>query len=261
MSPSTSLLLLLLLGLSQALPLQEEGDNEEKDPDTIDMTTRILTANNGSNEILLEGDLLAPRTRNAIKCYTQNCFWKKNSSGKVMVPYVVSSEYTSSEKQLISNALEGFHGKTCIRFVPRTNEYDYITVQNQGGCFSSLGRVGGVQVLSLSRPGCLYYGIVQHEFSHALGFQHEQCRSDRDSYIRIVWENINPSQAYNFNKQDTNNLNTPYDYGSIMHYDKTAFSINGRATMVPVPNANVQIGQRQGLSSWDITRINKLYGC
>ncbi|XP_078136620.1 hatching enzyme 1.2-like [Sander vitreus] len=261
MTPSASLLLLLLLGLSQALPLQEERDTKVKDPDTVDITTRILTSNKGSNEILLEGDLLVPRTRNAMMCYTQNCFWKKDSSGLVTVPFTVSSEFTSSEKQLIVNAMQGFHSQTCVRFVPRKNENDYISVENKEGCFSELGKVGGSQVLSLNRQGCLYYGIIQHEVNHALGFQHEQTRSDRDKYVKINWENIDPQMAYNFNKENTNNLNTPYDYTSIMHYGRTAFSINGKDSITPIPNPNVQIGQRQGLSSWDIIRINKLYGC
>ncbi|CAL8238012.1 unnamed protein product [Boreogadus saida] len=53
-------------------------------------------------------------------------------------------------------------------------------------------------------------------------------RSDRDKYVRINWRNINRRNAHNFKKQNTNNLNTPYDYTSIMHYGRTAFSINGR---------------------------------
>ncbi|XP_028432361.1 high choriolytic enzyme 1-like [Perca flavescens] len=216
MTPSANLL--LLLGLSQALPLQEQGGKEEKAPDTVDITTRMLTSNNGSNEILLEGDLLDPRTRTAIMCYTQNCFWKKNSSGLVTVPFTLSSDFTSSENQLIVNAVQGFHSKTCIRFVPRNNETDYVSVENQSGCFSSLGKVGGSQVLSLQRQGCVYYGIIQHEFNHALGFLHQHTRSNLDNYVTINWANIDPQRAYNFDKQVTNNVNTPYDYTSIMHH-------------------------------------------
>ncbi|XP_078100755.1 hatching enzyme 1.2-like, partial [Sander vitreus] len=189
------------------------------------------------------------------------CFWKKDSSGLVTVPFTVSSEFTSSEKQLIVSSLQDFHRKTCIRFVPRNNEIDYVSVENKDGCFSMFGKVGGSQLLSLNRQGCLYYGIIQHEFNHALGFRHEQTRSDRDKYVRINWENIDPEMSFNFDKQVTNNQNTPYDYTSIMHYGRTAFSINGKDSITPIPDANVQIGQRQGLSSWDIIRINKLYSC
>ncbi|KAI4830781.1 hypothetical protein KUCAC02_002397 [Chaenocephalus aceratus] len=267
MTPSASLLLLLLLGLSQALPLQEEGieeDEEEEvdEEDTVDITTRILTSNNATDEILLEGDLLAPKTRNAMKCWSQSCLWKKGSRGLVTVPFTTSSQFTSSERQTITNAMNAFHSQTCLRFVPRRNEYDYISIENKGGCYSSMGRTGGRQVLSLNRQGCVHHGTVQHEINHALGFHHEQTRSDRDSYVRINWQNINPQMAYNFKRHDTNNLNTPYDYGSIMHYGRTAFSIQwGKDSMTPIPNPNVQIGQRRGLSRGDIVRINKLYQC
>ncbi|XP_033962406.1 high choriolytic enzyme 1-like [Pseudochaenichthys georgianus] len=267
MTPSASLLLLLLLGLSQALPLQEEGieeDEEEEvdEEDTVDITTRIFTSNNATDEILLEGDLLAPKTRNAMKCWSQSCLWKKGSRGLVTVPFTTSSQFTSSERQTITNAMNTFHSKTCLRFVPRQNQYDYISIENKGGCYSSMGRTGGRQVLSLNRQGCVHHGTVQHEINHALGFHHEQTRSDRDSYVRINWQNINPQMAYNFERHDTDNLNTPYDYSSIMHYGRTAFSIQwGKDSMTPIPNPNVQIGQRRGLSRGDIVRINKLYHC
>ena len=43
---------------------------------------------------------------------------------------------------------------------------------------------------------------------------------------------------------------------------RTAFTVqNGRETITPIPNRSVKIGQRQGLSTTDILRINKLYGC
>lgn len=61
-------------------------------------------------------------------------------------------------------------------------------------CYSYVGRRGYSQTLSLDRQGCLYHSTVQHELLHALGFHHEQCRSDRDGHIRVLWENIQPGQ-------------------------------------------------------------------
>lgn len=59
-------------------------------------------------------------------------------------------------------------------------------------CYSYLGRQRGGQVVSLQRFGCVYHQIVQHELLHALGFHHEQNRSDRDKYIKILYQNIIP---------------------------------------------------------------------
>ncbi|CAL8351339.1 unnamed protein product [Merluccius merluccius] len=257
-------LLLLLLGLSQAQPLVEEEnvDDVEEDNEDMDISTRILTANNGSSEILLEGDLVLPTTRNAIMCWSNNCLWRKSSNGLVTVPYTVSRAFSFSDKTMFENAMQTFHNKTCVRFVPRESQYDYISFENGEGCYSSLGMTGGRQVLSLNKPGCMYHGIIQHEINHALGFDHEQNRSDRNQYVRINWENIAPRMAYNFHRQNTNNLNTPYDYSSVMHYGRTAFSIRrGKDSITPIPNRCAQIGQRNEMSKIDIMRINRLYDC
>ncbi|XP_024151998.1 high choriolytic enzyme 2-like [Oryzias melastigma] len=275
MAPSACLLLLLLLGIAQALPVEEkeghgeggeEGDAESHkggdEDDFVDFTTKILTSNNNTDKFLLEGDLVAPTNRNAMKCWYNSCFWSKASNGLVMIPYVIDSEYSPWEVATIEGAMGAFSDRTCIRFVRRTNEYDFISVVSRNGCYSELGRKGGQQELSINRGGCMYSGIVQHELNHALGFQHEHTRSDRDSYVQINWQNIIPASAYNFNKHDTNNLNTPYDYSSIMHYGRDAFSIAyGLDTITPIPDPNVPIGQRNGMSRWDITRINILYNC
>lgn len=57
-------------------------------------------------------------------------------------------------------------------------------------CYSYVGRRGNAQTVSLARSGCVYHKTVQHELLHALGFNHEQTRNDRDNHIRVGWENI-----------------------------------------------------------------------
>ncbi|XP_067106594.1 high choriolytic enzyme 1-like [Osmerus mordax] len=260
-STSLSLLMLLLLGLSQANPIHIDGENTDEH---LHMSAGgILTTNNQSSQLLLEGDLILPKHRNAMRCFQgDSCKWKKSSNGQVGIAYTIGSEYSPQERQIIENALRSFASVSCIRFVPRTTETDYIMVASQDGCFSALGRQRGPQVLSINKRGCMENKIIQHETLHALGFQHEHTRSDRDQYVKINFANIDPGQYYNFAKSDTNNLGTSYDYSSIMQYPRRGFAINPNIdVIIPIPNPNVAIGQSTTFSRTDIERINRLYQC
>ncbi|KAG7214423.1 hypothetical protein INR49_006380 [Caranx melampygus] len=199
--------------------------------------------------------------RNADQCTSRGCMWGKSSDGKVYVPYVIASHYSSRERSIIERGLTSFTSVSCIRFVRRTNQRDYLSIKSDSGCYSYVGRRGYAQTLSLDRRGCLYHNTVQHELLHALGFNHEQCRSDRDQHIRILWENIQSGWEYAFDKLNTLNMNTPYDYNSVMQYHRYAFSGNNKPTMVPIPNANVEFGTGTEMSKNDITRLNRLYKC
>ncbi|XP_066510342.1 high choriolytic enzyme 1-like isoform X1 [Hoplias malabaricus] len=85
---------------------------------------------------------------------------------------------------------------------------------------TNIGRQGRKQILSLKRHGCIHKGVIQHEFLHALGLRHEQSSSDRDEHVKILYENIQPEHKHNFDIKNTNNLDTPYDYGSVMQYGR-----------------------------------------
>ncbi|KAM9840766.1 low choriolytic enzyme-like [Aulostomus maculatus] len=230
--------------------------------DIEDVSTAIMRINNASSELLLEGDILIPTKRTAMKCLKgYRCLWPKSRNGNVEVPFVIDERYDQLETSAILKAMEDFEPKTCIRFIPRVSQTAYLTIEPRFGCFSLMGSVGDKQLLSLQRYACTSHGIIQHELLHALGFYHEHTRSDRDKYVRINWENIHQYYLYNFEKRDTNNLRTPYDYNSVMHYGRTAFGKPGTETITPFPDPTLEIGQREGLSPIDILRINRLYKC
>ncbi|XP_026122137.1 low choriolytic enzyme-like [Carassius auratus] len=206
-------------------------------------------------------DDIAVNERNADPCTSRGCLWQKYSDGKIYVPYVIANHYSSRELEIIKRGLDSFSQSTCIRFFPRNNERDYISIESRSGCYSYVGRQGNSQTVSLARNGCLYHSTVQHELLHALGFNHEQTRNDRDNHIQVIWENIRDDMKYNFNKINTLNQGTPYDYSSVMQYERYAFSKNGRPTMVPIPNNNAALGTSTQMSQNDIIRINRLYQC
>lgn len=58
---------------------------------------------------------------------------------------------------------------------------------------------------------------------HAVGFQHEQTRADRDGHVSIATGNIQYGLEYNFMRYSRNqvdNYDVPYDYTSVMHYSQ-----------------------------------------
>ncbi|CAF2043450.1 unnamed protein product, partial [Rotaria magnacalcarata] len=94
-------------------------------------------------------------------------------------------------------------------------------------------------------------------------FFHEQSRPDREEYIKVNYENMITGMAHNFEKYNNSiadTLNTPYDYGSVMHYPNNAFSSNSLPTIEPI-QPNVTIGQRVNLSAIDIQEVRILYNC
>ena len=93
-----------------------------------------------------------------------------------------------------------------------------------GGCWSPIGMSGGEQKLSLSY-GCWWNDTIVHEFIHAFGFHHEHVRPDRDGYVEIIWQNIEPGKEFNFQTFDgSRTYGVEYDGYSVMHYSTKAFS-------------------------------------
>lgn len=127
---------------------------------------------------------------------------------------------------------------------------------------------GGRQQLNLQpyalEAGCFRLYTIIHEAIHSLGFFHMQSASNRDDYVEIVWKNIQLGTESNFNAYSDDKIDlfgSPYDYESVMHYSDTAFSANGKRTIVPLKKLgeNVVMGQRVKITQYDIDRINMMY--
>ncbi|KAK9961239.1 hypothetical protein ABG768_009036 [Culter alburnus] len=229
---------------SPTLPPDINGAEEWKD---------IPDINKGLN--LREGDIMMPNQRSAIL----------GNRWDITVPYELSVNLSMNYKGIILRAFEQFRLKSCIDFKPRAAEDFYISVESREGCWSYIGRIfSGGQPLSIGN-GCGIKGIVEHEFLHALGFWHEQSRYDRDDYVTIKFENIIKGYESNFDKYSENvttTQGTPYDYYSVMHYDKNAFSNgNGSTIITKLPEFQDVIGQRLDISEYDAIELNKLYKC
>ncbi|KAI6652842.1 Zinc metalloproteinase nas-14-like [Oopsacas minuta] len=233
--------------------------------------TDITRINEGYNYI--EGDILIPlenlddfitstdpySPQNAVARNTA-VLWENG-----LVPYELSSSLSQVARNAIITAMEFYVSRSCIEFVVRTTEPNWLYFFPGRGCYSYIGNIQrGGQEVSIGQ-GCEYPGIVKHEIFHALARWHEQSRPDRDQYINIHLDNIIDSQESNFERVSSDVATTqglPYDFGSIMHYRDTAFTSNGQRTITTLDPANQNlIGQRDTLSDTDMEHVNILYSC
>ncbi|KAH0617747.1 hypothetical protein JD844_016295 [Phrynosoma platyrhinos] len=251
-----SVLLSGILKIACSLPIQvslEIDEDDETDQDIFDINEAL-----GLN--LFEGDIRLDNggpERNSI--IGNQYRWPHT------IPYVLEDSLDMNAKGLILKAFERYRLKTCIDFKPWEGEANYISVFKGSGCWSYVGKgQRGRQELSIG-ANCDRIATIEHEFLHALGFWHEQSRSDRDDYVTIMLDRIQAGKESNFNKYDDKRsdfLNIPYDYNSVMHYSKTAFMNGTEPTIVTnIPAFIDVIGQRIDFSEYDIQKLSRLYNC
>ncbi|XP_032240944.2 tolloid-like protein 1 [Nematostella vectensis] len=197
--------------------------------------------------------------------------WKNGT-----VPYIIGPFFTDAVRGRILNAMRNWEKQTCLRFVPRTDQRDYIEIRLKPGCCSAVGRVGGRQEVFLGY-GCHGFGTILHELGHVIGFWHEQMRPDRDDYVEVLHQNIVEGEKHNFAKlpvSSVNSLDQIFDYQSIMLYGTNDFSSNYGRTLKAKLSRFVwkqqggidyfQLHTREGasqLSRRDIIQTNLLYKC
>uniref|UniRef100_A0A1A9WNS1 Metalloendopeptidase n=1 Tax=Glossina brevipalpis TaxID=37001 RepID=A0A1A9WNS1_9MUSC len=185
-----------------------------------------------------------------------------------VIPYEVDKEFAPKLRQMFIKAMQHWEQDTCLKFVEYDSKehtnYIYFT-KTDNGCSSEIGKRGISRQSILISPDCENFGNILHELGHALGFFHEHARPDRDDYIVVHYDNIERGKEINFHKQlenDSDSSGLPYDFESITHYSKRAFSKNHhQETLKPIVKVEVDIGQRLRLSQGDIKKANLLYKC
>ncbi len=180
----------------------------------------------------------------------------------------LTNSHTPAEQAEIHTYITDFNAKlTAIKFVNRTNEEHYISIGHYAaGCWSWVGMVSvavSPQALNLESP-CIKRDTVEHELIHALGTFHEQSRTDRDNYVSINFDNIDPDNHDQFLiNTNTDSQSVPYDYYSVMHYWKRAFAVDTAVNTITTIDPTVQniIGYGDAASPSDLFQLELMYRC
>lgn len=206
-----------------------------------------------------QGDMVVHTLRSAINLEERR--WPNG-----IICYQFEGNFSQYEIDIITEAMTDGFSETCLRLKNCRWKCggDYVAIKNdEENCFTDVGRLGGRQEMNLGE-GCVEHATVIHETMHAAGFYHEHSNPNRDQYLEIVEENIEPEMRHNFEIDDpefVTDFGQPYDYCSIMHYDEHAFGIDGAITIIPKCDVPCEMGFAEELSDIDINKINIMYNC
>ncbi len=188
-----------------------------------------------------------------------------------------------ANQKVISNTIAVLEAAAFVRFQQCPGNKctgNFVHIQNDTGNSSQVGMQGGSQILRISSWASPF--VIIHEWLHCLGFYHEQSRPDRGNFVTINCGNIlgdsgdcTTSQTnVDFGIRNDASVYGYYDFDSLMHYDRCAFSVgcppgmtcncaaSQETIQVKAPNTaqwQSQIGQRTHLSSLDALTLFFLY--
>ncbi|VDN06579.1 unnamed protein product [Thelazia callipaeda] len=229
----------------------------------------LLTIQQSNYFISALGDL---RTRKKRQSLFLDKLPNEKWDTKSPIKYAFDSSLEKFERELVIQALNQISSQTCIKFAfsneqPKEPHLFYVKVAESDTCgISYIGRVENVNPIYLSFACEEKVGIAIHETLHALGLGHQQLRVDRDEYVDVIWENINPKLYDYFALADSRKFTSygvTYDYYSIMHYGPYIGGINSTTpTIVPKYQSErflKVMGQRKSLSDKDVELLTAMY--
>jgi len=181
------------------------------------------------------------------------------------IPYAYNGDFNAEEKEVIQKAFTEISSKTCIQFVERTHENDYIEfgrlfAGNRRFCATYMGRMEGKKLVVLGKD-CLKTQI-RRVLMMTLGFYPEHQRLDRDNYVRINYRNVANSGSY-FAKVDSFDIKSlgPYDMKSVLQYPENYMSNNGISKTIEAVDGTELLGNTESFSQGDFMKINRVYEC
>ncbi|KAK2016957.1 zincin [Colletotrichum eremochloae] len=191
------------------------------------------------------------------------------------IPYILQ-EFPHGASNKIRDAMREWEQRSCIRFIPKKDQdAAWVNFKKMDqGCYSShLGSPGkGEVVVNLDLPNawelisnfgdvdsCADGHVPAHMLGHVIGLAHEHQRPDRDQYVHVYINNIEPNWLDQYTIHQSANISVPFDYNSIMLYERDAYTRNGQWTMASITDKEIDPWNTP--TDNDFLAINKAYGC
>jgi hypothetical protein len=151
------------------------------------------------------------------------------------VPVVFESSVSQPHRQLFFESCAAWMPRTGLRCVERTDERTWLVVTERGpSCSATVGAPPrGTGLFNFAEAWCWNSSAVTHDIGHVLGLIHEHQRPDRDTYIEVRTENIQPLYVFAYTRLATGRTLGEYDFDSLMHYPPIGYSQNGQPTIEP----------------------------
>uniref|UniRef100_A0A7I4YIT1 Zinc metalloproteinase n=1 Tax=Haemonchus contortus TaxID=6289 RepID=A0A7I4YIT1_HAECO len=188
----------------------------------------------GISDYLYEGDInLTEEQLAALESKLRNGTTRPKRQASKLFPlwtnktvfYYYNESFVPPMRTLVNKTLAYLSARTCLTFVEDATATNRVRVIEGDGCYSSVGMIGGEQDLSL---GC---GTA----------------ADQPNYNKLTTD-----ESVNY---------TPYEYGSVMHYDAKAYATKGGVSMIPVHPRYLRTMGSHMVSFYDISMINYHYKC
>ena len=242
--------------IQESLDVQLDTLIEEAPTDIREMIVEYHTGL-PEGDVIIMGDIAMPAEYAEVGALAT---FSANTWVNGVVPYSFAANLKGVEKQAVRDAMNLWQDVSGLKFVPRTNQRDFIHFIRSTGNWSYIGRIGGKQDIGIVSWNSIH--TIAHEIAHSVGWYHEQSRPDRNQYIQVKWASITPGYEHNFAVVPDAQTYKPYDFLSIMHYPAWAFSANGQPTIVTrdgYEQYQNRMGQTSYLSSRDKAGMAALY--
>lgn len=237
---------------------------------TREVTCTIINGPAGTQLIIANGDLILGSVKDVIALLE-----KRDISAKGLVFDAIHqwpnktvlcdySQLNDEQKRKILKAEDWWTTAVPKISFRESNAPDAVKFCVGGGYSSTVGYWGPKRGHYSEMPTNPEVGNIAHELGHVLGLFHEHARADRDQNISVLDKNVQRSHLVDFKQPISDQLKArdkgSYDFESIMHYERNAFSSNGKPTIeTKDPSKTNVIGQRNQISKEDEETVNAYY--